>query len=501
MEDNNLFDTFDEEATTNANILDSMAPVASADRTPVATIRNKAAAIAMLKGGDTVQSYRDVIAHAESGKPISESPLAQAVDVNTQDLDLKGTMSVLSDSSVPFETKKQAIQNFRKPSPINSHTGVLLSQAIAADNEGETEQEEQARTSITENMRDAIEQRIKQQQLINNFKIGTNPDYNKALREAIVGELVPGFMSEMSARMEEGSLWEKTKAALGPGTTIRKEQEKLLELPPREATAKIMGLIDRLKDLDGFLISDDDTYNKLQYLQNYADGSVMSTPEEVLLNLDPWLSVLGLAATQTVKGKIALRMRSNKEALEAAKKVVGSPSIPEEIKSTVKASKGLPEAPVSKVSVPDQAVAAKAKQIASLEKQKADLLGDVNLAGKGDVRNIQAELSALEKPTTTASELAATLKKGNPRLSAKDARVEAAKRVDEEMQDYLAKRSRLESMLETNKASATTEQKIASLEKQIAELSKGMPSQAGSVENKMVSLLQLLETEELLYES
>jgi len=49
-----------------------------------------------------------------------------------------------------------------------------------------------------------------------------------------------------------------------------------------------------------------------------------------------------------------------------------------------------------------QAVAAKAKQIASLEKQKADLLGDVNLAGKGDVRNIQAELSTLEKPTTTA---------------------------------------------------------------------------------------------------
>lgn len=492
MAEKDMFDSFGAGEETK-DMFDSMAPVASKDKSPVATIRNKAAAIALMSGGDPSSVYQNVRSAAESGTPVSQTPEAQAVQNMVGKNDIGGIMSVLGDPNVPQEQKLAAIRNYQKPSLINSTSGNLMSQALAADNPGETDSEEKARLNLSERMVESLRQRQVAQGIVNQFMISRDPSTAKAVGEFFKSSLVPGFSSEVAARMEEGGLWDKFKAFWAPGSAIKGKQEKLLELDAKEAAILTQGLVEKLKDMDGFLIDDEDTYNKLDYIQMVASGEVLSTPEVILENIQPWLSVFGLAVDSArvgSKARLILRNRRLADISADERRAI-------EIADSVSKARPAPDTSIlSTVSKPDEATIGRNAKIASLEEEKAALLGDNNLAAPGDIRNMEGELAGLAEQGTSASDikvLAKQIQKANPRMSAKEARDEAVKRINDYNTDVAAKRSNLEGQIAANKEAAPVAQRIAAIEKEIEALQKGKGEFTPSGLNAITAELRAVE--------
>ena len=497
MADTNFLDSFGEAPAPESNMFDSMAPTVSKSLTPVSDIRNKAAALALIGGTDPVKTYGSVVEEQRyNNKPIEETSLGQQIYRDNEQNDLQGVMSVLGDKNVPFETKRKAISSFKQPSPLNDISGIVMAKALVSPSGDESDRAEAARTSLVDRMVENLRLRQQAQDDVNRFIAGRDTRYGKVMKEGMVEAFVPGVSSEFAARMESRGAWESFKSFWAPGSATKEKQIEYLELSPKDSALMISNLISDLENVDGILFDKADSYNKIRYLDQVASGEVMGTVETIFENIQPWLSALGLAvdipkaAKQT---KFLFRKLARSEELKAADEVVKGYDAAKAAQATTAPSKGFPDPILSKVSTPDQKVAAKAKQIDALVQEKAALLGDVNLADRAAPSNLKAELNALTRPDTNPSELASQLKKANPRLSSKEARTEAAKRIEDEMADYEAKKARLERLIETNRASSTTEQRIADIEKQIDVLKKGVPDQAGSLLNPITAALRHIE--------
>jgi len=397
MTEPNIFDSFEGGGEPETNLFDSMAPETSKKMAPVAAIRNKAAALAMLKGGDPIANFRDVIASTEQGDNAVMSQYEQQVKQSAKDRDFTGVYSVLSDPTVPFEQKKQAINSLQAPSPINDTNGILMSQALAAESKGENSEEEKARMALVGNMEANLLARREIQNKINEFLITRHSDRAKGTWEATKGEVGPGMGSEIAARMSNKGVWGKIVDFWLPGSAMQERQQQLIEMEPREAAAAITSIIDELKDLDGFLIDEDDSYNKLQYLQEVASGEVLSTPEKVLMNLDPWLSVLGLGASKALRsGKISLRnlaAERAKKGIDAtvdAVKGAATPAIENAVKTV---SRAPDESLLSKATLPDP----QELKLAGLKEERVQLRKDLRAAETNNKASISQRIEELDK--------------------------------------------------------------------------------------------------------
>ena len=510
MENTNPLDDFAEEAAPETNVLDEMAPSQSIDKTPVATLRNKAATIAILNGKNPEETYREVLQQSTEGVSLPSTSVAGSVVDRIKVQDDNSVMSILGSSEYTMEQKQKILANRGKPNVMNEDSSILFTQGLQAESKGESVKEEEARLNVTNMMREVIESRQQVQGYMNKWAAGFTGDMVKAADDFAKGILMPGATSEMAIETtERTTTWGKLKAFFAPGSSKAEIKDKYADLPPREAAAFILSQIEKIKNVDGFIIDKNDEINKLQFMQDITEGSRSSSVDVILDNIAPYADLLGLGVL--AKGKGAIRFFN-----KAAKGVEETNVVAKGVEETNVVAKTVAEVPptsngpkpigpvnavpdyslVSKVPTPPVATAEKAKQLDQLIREKAQLLEGVNAAGRGDIAGLRRELKAVDgqiAKTASVDELAETLRKGSSPLKRKAAKTEASKRLSDLSADLQAQRDRIVKLIDDNASSAKVEQRIGVLEEQISSLQKGLPANPGSVPNKITDILNGIE--------
>ena len=333
-----------------------------------------------------------------------------------------------------------------------------------------------------------------------------NSEGGKAFFDFLATDILPfgnNVIQAQVAKAQGKGLWGIIKALTMPGTARGKDQQAYFDIPVEKEREFAEKLIKAYSNA-GVLFPTDNHYAQLTKLQDVLSGTEPGAPGVILENIAPLLDVFGIRAEYKA-GKLWLKSRQAERSAELASKLPSTPTpsiVPEKAAGdAVIDTKGVNRQYVrpdesllaNPPQVPDPVLARQRAEVAALEAEKARLLEDQNLAGRGDIRNLEAERAAIEAPDTDVKKLADSIKKANPRMSSKDARVEAQKRIDDSIVDYNAKLDRIEQQIKSNSGAAKTQQKIAELEDKIAQLSKGVPENAGSVRTALSDEISRIE--------
>ena len=482
------------------DLMSELAPPETKTSTPVAAIRNRAAALALISQGRPVENYQTSVQRISDGTLETTKIWGDYVNGVRSD-SLEGTMQILSSPEYSFEEKQRLIRESKTAQMPDLNTK-LAEKALAADSGSETPEEELVRVNTVDVLDNMLRSRAEVQGMVNAHAAALDSTTSKAFFDLLASDLLPFGNNVIQARIagaRDKSLWSFVKALMLPGSDKAEMQEAYFNVPADKAVALASKYIDVVKNNAGVLFGNDNHYAQYSKLQRMLSGEEPSTTEKILENLAPLLDIFGIRAEYQA-GKMFLR--GQRAAAEAkAVSAIGKERVdplykaPEQIAPTP--FKGPSQAPdeslLSRAPTPDQAIAQQRKQIAAMEAEKAKLLENQNLASPGDIRNLEAERKALQAPTADVKELASSIKKANPRMSSKEARVEAQKRIDDELMDFNARASRIEQQIATNRAAAPIQQRIAELEKQIAIMSKGVPENAGSVRLRMADEISRIE--------
>lgn len=485
-----------------ADLLQELASPVTESKTPMSSLRNKAAAIALLSNGDLKQNY-DVSVNRIKDGTITTTKLWGDIENGVETDTLQGVVSILSSPDYSFEEKQRLIRSGKGIPKIDTFTR-LAEQGLKTDSPGETEEEEYVRVNTVDILDNMMRARAEVQGIVNSHAASLDSSAGKAMSDILASTLMPFGNAVIQARLAKartGSYWEAFKALLLSGTDIRQEEEAFFDIPEKDKVRVAREIVERVKENAGVLFPTDNHYAQWEKFQKITSGVKVSLTDEVLENLSIFLDAYGIRS-EVQAGKLFLRAQRTKKALDKAteglSKLPVDPLKPVAPAPVGKAAGGPSKAPDESLlsrtpEGPNQVDATKRKQINELEAEKARLLEDQNLAGRGDIRNLEAERDALRAPDADPRELAKSIKKANPRMSAKEARAEAQKRIDDELADYDARLTRIGQQIETNKGAAKTQQRIADLEKQIETLSKGVPENAGSVRRPLADEISRIE--------
>jgi hypothetical protein len=481
---------------------------------PIAAARNRAASLALLdrSGAPVVDTYQTTVKAINEGNDIQSSKLFGDVVNGAKTTDTKGLMTILGSGEYGMDEKLRAIRGMQNRQDINDTSVLLQSKSLAADSAGETPKQEAARLSAMDLMIESLKARSDVQGLIQAHAASLDSSGGKALGEFLSANVLPFGNSMIQARIaaQQGkSTWDVIKAFALSGSDASNTQQAYFDIPDNQKREFAKKLIDAISQSAGVIMPKDNHYAQFIKVQRMLNGEEPSTLETIMENASPLLDIVGISAEYRA-GKMMLVGRSIERdmnnarlALEQAQKARGPTQLGAEgvsptvaVKPTV-ASSGAPDTSLlsSVKSFPDQNLAARRANITALENEKAGLLGDLNFAERGDVRQLQAELGNLKAPDTSTKamkELADNLKQGT-RMSSKEARTEAASRLEQSMLDYNASRQRLEGLIETNRQSSTLVQRVADLEKEIAILGKGVPEKAGSTISPVADMIKRIE--------
>lgn len=503
-------------ATSVIDELNSYVPVKQVP--PQSAIRNRAVTISLLDNGDSgLEGYQSLVRDMSEGNDISTNPTyVSALDKN-KTRNLEGIMDVLSSKDYTFEQKQQAIEATRGYSILKEPSVALQTQSLAKESLGENYDQERARLSAANAIRDVAEAREQVQAIINRHAVTLGTDTGMTglgnfLASVVMpfgNSIIQGRITKAQADKNPNSTWwDSFKGFLLPGSAASETQRKFANMPPEKAVEFAQNVINDISNNAGVIFTKENQFAQYERVQRMLNGEEPSTAETLIENLSPVLDVFGLRAEFRAGKELIISKSVSRELalLGATKNVRKEPVMAPQGVDTPSPFVGPVKPPdqslISKAPVPDQALVTRQSQVDALVQEKSALLGDAgNLAERGDIRGLTAELSALQVPDVSKAaikDLADQIKTGAPKISAKEARTEAAKRLNDKMLDYEASRTRIEGLIEQNRVASTNTQRVAELEKQIAELSKGLPDNVGSKVNPVTDLINRIDWNNLV---
>lgn len=482
-------------APESTNLVAELSPPPPKDLTPISSIRNKAAAMALMSKGDIVGNYKEGVSAIQDNNLESSKIYGDFVEGVRSD-SVQGAMHILSSPDYSFEEKQRLIRSSQNKMPETSVR--LAEEYLKAPSEGETPQEELVRVNTIDVLDNQVRVRQQIQGLVNAHAASLDPNTSKAFADWFASDIMPFGNSVVQGRMAKAQgkgFWNTVKGFLLPGSSRAAMQDEFFNVPTENAYATAQKFVDLVGNNAGVIFPTDNHYAQFSKLQQILSGRKAGNADAVMENLAPLLDAFGIRAEYKA-GKLWLAERKAARVAASEASVSGTATV--EPYTRVEATKTAPGAPDESLltpspSAPDQALAARRNTITQLEAEKAKLLESQNLAASGDVRKIEAELKNLRAPDTDVKTLADNIKKANPRMSSKDARIEAAKRLDEELADHNARVERLTQQLNDNREAAKTQQRIADLETQISALNKGTPEIAGSVRSPLSDAISRIE--------
>jgi len=489
-------------ASEAPDLMSELTPSPPPDQTPISAIKQRAASLALMSKGDVVENYTSAV-QAIQDRRIDQTRISSEYHEGIKSDTTQGLMLILASPDYSFEEKQKAIERAKNP-PVIESSQRLAELGLMAPSGTETEEEEYVRINTVGVLEGVIRTRQEVQGLMNAHAASLDSSAGKAFADFFASDILPFGNNAIQAQVARGEgkgFWGIIKALAAPGTARGEHQDMYFNIPVHKERELAEKLIALYKGHAGVLFPSDNNYAASAKLQDILSGTEAGAPGVILENVAPLLDVIGLRSEYKA-GKLWLISRQADRAAELASKLPTTPTpttVPAgnsvlDTKSVNRTYTTPDESLLSPApQVPNPQLAKQRSEIAAMEAEKARLLEDQNLAGRGDVRNLEAERAAIEAPDTDVKKLADSIKKANPRMSSKDARTEAQKRIDDSVMDYNAKLDRFEQQLKGNADAAKTQQRIADLEQKIASLNKGVPEQAGSVRTALADEISRIE--------
>jgi hypothetical protein len=442
---------------------------------PTSALRNRAAVTTMLSSEpkNLVQDYQASLASMEGGNTNPNQAAMESFFKEDKSRDTKAVMSVLSDPSLTLEQKQGAV-NAMKVSPMLTDSGTsLITKGLEQSSDGETIENEDARISTADALREMYDSRDKIQGLVNAHGASLNSVDAGVAGGFLEMVLAPFATSVSSYKLakdlanKEGrklTAWESIKAlTFNAGSTIMDVRQKLATIPPSGQVEYTNAILSIIKDNSGVIFTNDNQFNQFQRAQAiFAEGGYDNV-DKFIDNASFLLDIIGVGQTLRSMGKVPKVIKAAEKALEVApKRIPLGPSV------TVRA----PDSGWEAKTLPTPTTSANSAKIDALQEQISSLMGDAgNNLEKGQVASLKKEKAAIPKPNTDVGSLAKKLQK-DERLSFKEASAKANKIIADNVAEYDSKVARIDGMLESNAKASTASQRIDALEKQITELQK-----------------------------
>lgn len=300
------------------DLLQELASPVTESKTPMSSVRNKAAAIALMSAGDLKQNYDVSVERVKDGT-ISSTRLWGDIEKGVETDTLQGATSILASPDYSFEEKQRLIRSGKGIQKIDTFTR-LAEEGLKADSPGETEEEELVRVNMVDVMDNVMRSRAEQQAIINSHAASLDSSSGKAMMDIIATTLMPFGNTVIQGRLAKartGSYWEAFKALVAPGTDIRQEEEAFFNIPAKDQPKVLRDIVERVKENAGVILPTDNHYAQWEKLQKIASGEKIATTDEWLENLSPILDAFGIRM-ELQAGKLFLRAQRTKKALDKA---------------------------------------------------------------------------------------------------------------------------------------------------------------------------------------
>lgn len=434
-------------ASEAPDLMSELTPSPPPDQTPISAIKQRAASLALMSKGDVVENYTSAV-QAIQDRRIDQTRISSEYHEGIKSDTTQGLMSILASPDYSFEEKQKAIERAKNP-PVIESSQRLAELGLMAPSGTETEEEEYVRINTVGVLEGVIRTRQEVQGLINAHAAGVNSETGKALFDLLMSDVIPFGNNVIQARIAKAKgmgFWGVVRALADPGFARGDDQQMFVDIPVKKEREFAEKMIKAYSSA-GVIFPSDNNYAAVTKLQDILSGVEPSVPGQLLETAAPLLDVFGIRAEYKA-GKLWLKSRQAERAAELARNLPTTPTpttVPagNSVLDTSRVNRTYTTPDESLLSpapqVPNPQLAKQRSEIAAMEAEKARLLEDQNLAGRGDVRNLEAERAALEAPDTDVKKLADSIKKANPRMSSKDARTEAQKRIDDSVMDYNAK--------------------------------------------------------------
>ncbi len=430
---------------------------------PASAVRNRAAVTSLLSDQpeQAVENFQMMVAEGEAGgdqltKNIQSRAISRATAGDTQTV-----MNILADPTVPFEQKQAVVKTFNqaKTEPAT----VLMTSNLTAASKGETHEAEKSRLKVADILGQVNDAIALEQGLVNSYvdrrtwKDPTSVADTAATWFAPFGTNIVAGKVGSAQLPENASTWDVIKQFALPGTSIADMRDKLKSVPADERIAMTKSLLDSISAKSGLIFSSENQINQMTLANDIVNGQY-TTFDQWVDNLSGLLDVVGI-------GFLAKGVKKAGKAEKIVETTEGTAQANQAFEGTLR--------PRTFEELQGNVAGQQDRMISKLESEKSDLLGTAgNKLDKGEVRNLTQQLTDVRAkmvPETDAKALAKDLQK-TEKLSFKSAMSEAERRIQDINAELTAQAQRIEQQIEANRKASTAEQRIAAIEKEIAQL-------------------------------
>lgn len=314
----------------NPLTLDDLVNVPVPSPVPLAAARNRAASTAMLNGDPTqaVASYRLMMRENEAGVTNgTQANIEQAAQKNTASLDLKGVMGVLSDPKLPLPQKQEALRNFQTSQLLKDNATTLLTNSLVAGSEGEHKEQEDARISSVDSIRQIYKSWNDVQGIQNAHGATLDPATSKTFFDMLELYVMPfgnsinaGKVANKQAEKDGKplSFWQKIKNYALPGNATASLAKRLENIPPEKRAEFAKSLVDTISANSGIVFSNNNQFAQFDKASTILENGGYGSFQQFLDNVSPLLDLIGVGQLFRGAAKGIKAMSAGEKAAQAA---------------------------------------------------------------------------------------------------------------------------------------------------------------------------------------
>jgi hypothetical protein len=318
---------------TNLNVLlgevapvptleEMMGPETKGPTVPDSATRNRAATLSLLSSepAKATEIYQLLVKEGQEGNQQIAKQLQDNLLANTQKMDMRGVLSILSDKNIPLAQKQAAMGQLKNSQFLSDSSTILHSNSLAKPSAGETLTNENARLSSADAIRDIYKARNKVQAVVNAHAAGLPDKGIAGLTSDIAAlQVAPfGITSSYGAvgnklneiRGEAKSKWDRVVSYLTPGSTVMEMRERLSNIPPDKREQFAKDVSDAVKSSSGVIFGEDNHFAQMDIMTRVFEDGGYSTTEKFVDNVSPILDAVGVGMflrDTTKAGKAAMK--------------------------------------------------------------------------------------------------------------------------------------------------------------------------------------------------
>lgn len=305
--------------------------------TPLAARRNRAASTALLSDDPerAVSNYQLMLQESEGGQDAVLSSIQSNIQNQSDNLDMRAVIGILSDPTIPLERKQEVIGSVRNNKMLRDTSNTLHTRALEQASQGENADNEAARISSVSAIREIYQSRNDIQGLVNAHAKGLDSADVETFFD-LIGLYVVPFGNSLSTAKISGAAaearggnywWNFLKGFALPGTAVANQRELLSSIPPEKRAEFAKGLIGVIQNNSGLIFGNDNQFAQYDKVPSIFEDGGYGSAQEFIDNVSPLLDIIGIG--QFVRG--------GTRGIKAADELAGAGRGAESAESVIKA--------------------------------------------------------------------------------------------------------------------------------------------------------------------